>query len=192
MRFLIVILITFIANIKGQNNSVVNDISLENLPQLSPLILAPNKTCVMYTECRVDFLVEKSLEIAHSYDFETTDDFVFTVDSTELCADEVKAFNDFNLPAEANNQYKCYSLKINTNVFGAAYLKVLDKRLKKDETNLLIIINEPRRIVDKIFDVWVWVFQVVVSILMGCLLDYETLKKIIKMPYPVLIGKIKI
>ena len=58
----------------------------------------------------------------------------------------------------------------------------------KQEEFYMIGITEPRRLVDKFFDVYVWIFGVLISTLMGCLLDLETIKKLVKIPIPVFIG----
>ena len=51
-----------------------------------------------------------------------------------------------------------------------------------------IIISSPQRLLDKIHMVYVIIFQTIVSIFMGLLIDVTTIVKIIKMPLPVVIG----
>ena len=49
------------------------------------------------------------------------------------------------------------------------------------------VINK-KRLVDLIFDVYVWIFATFISMLMGILIDKDSIIKIIKMPVPVLVG----
>ena len=51
-----------------------------------------------------------------------------------------------------------------------------------------IIISSPQRLLDTIHMVYVIIFQTIVSIFMGLLLELKSLIKIIKMPIPVLVG----
>jgi hypothetical protein len=51
-----------------------------------------------------------------------------------------------------------------------------------------IIISSPQRILDKIHMIYVIIFQTIVSVFMGLLLDVKAIVKIIKMPIPVVIG----
>jgi hypothetical protein len=50
------------------------------------------------------------------------------------------------------------------------------------------IVTQPRRFIDRVFDVWVWIFQTVISCLMGILLDVESLKKLLMFPKQVVVG----
>jgi hypothetical protein len=51
-----------------------------------------------------------------------------------------------------------------------------------------IIISSPQRLLDKIHMIYVIIFQTIVSVFMGLLLDVQAIIKIIKMPVPVLVG----
>jgi predicted Na+-dependent transporter len=88
------------------------------------------------------------------------------------------------------NDYSVYIIKITPGIFGAANLSILSQSDEhEEEKNVIMIgITEPRRFVDKFFDVYVWIFGVMISTLMGCLLELETIKKLVKIPVPVLIG----
>lgn len=51
-----------------------------------------------------------------------------------------------------------------------------------------VIITRPERFIDSFQMSYIVVFSVLISVIMGILLDMNTLIKIIKMPLPVLIG----
>ena len=110
---------------------------------------------------------------------------IFAINATQKCETSNADNNTCVLPDEFKADYSLYVIKIIPGHFGAANI-IFSKENK--QVKHLVVITEPRRIIDLIFDVYIWVFQVVVSILMGCLLDWEILLNILKIPYPVLIG----
>lgn len=184
--FLVIILIFEVKSKDLDDKTPSADSSLDN--QL--VIFRNNTKCSMYTDyCELNVLVRTNAVEDFDITFlESTDSLIFTVNSTQKCeTSSVDIGNNKTclLPDEFKANYSLYIIKIIPGHFGAANIifSAENKQVKH-----LVVITEPRRIIDLIFDVYVWVFQVVVSILMGCLLDWEILLKILKIPYPVLIG----
>jgi len=76
---------------------------------------------------------------------------------------------------------------LDANIIGKAKLEIsVKENTQKYEQNVLIM--QPMRLIDIIFTIYVWGFSLLISLLMGVMLDIHTLIKIIKIPIPVGIG----
>jgi hypothetical protein len=54
--------------------------------------------------------------------------------------------------------------------------------------NHSVVITQPKRIIDLIQQIYIIIFSLTTALIMGILLDIEKLKKILKIPIPVIIG----
>jgi hypothetical protein len=123
---------------------------------------------------------------------------------TEKCKIELSmsALNEslIELPQIKSRYFKFIGFKFcpnDTCILNASYIEIkpiiigidlfeLKYNNKSYEHN--IIITSPNRFVDKLFQGYIIFVQLTVAIIMGILLDFNTLIKIVKMPLPVFIG----
>jgi hypothetical protein len=91
--------------------------------------------------------------------------------NTQLCPD----FDYFNLTSNSE-EYSIYIIKLDPISFGPANLTFFNEENKIFH---FVSITEPRRWIDILFDVYGWIFQLCISLIMGCLLDWEILKKLL-------------
>lgn len=147
-------------------------------------------SCRMYRdECQFNFLIFKKLPVAEM-SISSSDTRIFTYKSIEYCLedcslDEFDYLNDSRLL----DTHALFRVRIEPGLIGGADLvfkrnNVTDNVLAAYE----LVVNQPKRVVDRIFDVWIWIFGTLVSLLMGVLIDRESLLKIIKMPKAVILG----
>ena len=150
--------------------------------------------CRMYIEsCEFNFLLKKSIQI-NELNLTSSDESTFKIVSIQLCNDTTNS-SDCNSIVD---YFKDEEKRVNYtefNVYKIIYKPVLvgfsaiEFRLLSTEIILFdIIITEPRRFVDYVFDVFIYGFGITISTLMGVLLDKKSLVEIAKMPIPVVIG----
>ena len=155
-------------------------------------------TCAMYTdECRVNILVKKSDAAITVDDLSSTNHKTFKIraeDAIKLCEEEASfnltdskhscSFKQFNLSESQDpNDYSIYTIRLSPGIVGFEYLVFFANQSK--QTKHLIIITEPRRLIDILFDWYIRLFQLTISFLMGVLLDTNALRQLVKMPVPV-------
>lgn len=144
--------------------------------------------CRMFQpDCTYYALISRLIPQEQLYIF-SSDEEIFTFKSIDKCDSNcsLEPFESFNL-TRPNITHIMYKITIKPGLIGGASL-IFFRNSTNDQFSWEIIINQPKRIVDRIFDVWVWVFGSLVSALMGVLIDRESLLKIIKMPKAVIIG----
>lgn len=148
-----------------------------------------NDQCRMfYLECTYQVLISKLIPVADLFIY-SSDSKIYTFESMEHCEANcsLDPFESFNL-SWPTKTHVSYDFKIKPGLIGAADLVFIRNSTNKEIARWSIIINQPKRIVDRIFDVWIWVFGTLISLLMGVLIDRESLLKIIRMPKAVIIG----
>lgn len=170
MKFLFVILIIYGLNFSSTKSE--------------PMIIFQNNItdCPMYTEsCPIQMLVSKNIaldELNVSYSGSNYFNFI----KIQACSNETK---DCELESLNKSSYQTGLLVIKSIIVGKDTLHVQYEQYSIDHT---VIVTQPRRVIDKIHRVYLSIFQTVISTIMGILIDFEALKKIIKMPIPVIIG----
>lgn len=187
LKFLTIILLLLLLNLcQAQNNEDQNDqttISDNN----DDIIFNSNKTsCAMYTDnCELFLLVKNSISDEINQDsLMSTNLRTFSIDSIELLdttnvsIKQKSSFENYTL-----DNYKIYLIKLKPGIVGFDYLVLI-----KSNISHYVVISEPRRIIDIIFDVYIKVFQVSISLLMGILLDTSALYKLVKIPIPIAVG----
>ena len=159
-----------------------NDSSLLN----NSILFPQNFTrCPMYGKpCKTLIFFQKDLNIS----FKSSESKFFKFLRIESCND-TNCFNNqkqswFNMSL---NYYQFKLLVIESIIVGKAFIL-----FKTDNDDLItkhsVIITSPERLVDSIQTYYVIVFQALISVFMGILLDVKTIVKIVKMPIPVIIG----
>jgi hypothetical protein len=82
-----------------------------------------------------------------------------------------------------------YLVHIKANLIGIKNIQLVYNANNKNITlNHKVIVKTPERFIDQFQLVYVVFFSIIMSFIMGILLDIETLMKILKMPLPVIIG----
>lgn len=185
LKFLTIIIILVLLNLcQAQNNEDQNDQTNSNNDDI---IFNSNKTsCAMYTDnCEVFLLVKNSISDEINQDsLMRTNLRTFSIDSIELLdITNVSIIQESSFENYTLDNYKIYLIKLKPGIVGFDYLV-----LTKSNLSHYVVISEPRRVIDKIFDVYIKVFQVSISLLMGILLDMSALYKLAKIPIPIAVG----
>ena len=197
MQNILAIVVVWLASYAGVS------FAREHSDQQSALIRFEKDTktsCAMYSdlECYVNILIKKNDLTITPDDISSSDTKTFTIpieDSIKLC--ELKmdknseplnncSFEKFNWTLNENrDEFSIYTVKLNVRIVGFSYLVFFAN--KPNEIKYPITVTEPRRIIDIAFDWYIRCFQLMISLLMGILLDTEALKQLVKMPIPVLV-----
>lgn len=156
--------------------------------------------CHMYSsDCDVFLLVAKSTLKSTTLSFRSENERLFRINSIESCTDQsivvcpaMQAFRENDTQLDWND-YSMFRINIYARLFGKARLLPLlngqQIKANKNETkSTLMIIMQPDRFVDKLLTIWVYIFQTIMSLIMGILIDPHTIVKIIKMPVAVVFG----
>jgi hypothetical protein len=163
--FLILLFVFLIAKAQDEEISRQNELVLFKV----------NKTqCSMYSnKCFLNVLA-KDLDLNST---KSENDKLFTVISVSKCENnsQLCPAYDFNLTSNTE-EYSIYIIKLDPISFGPANLTFFNEENKIFH---FVSITEPRRWIDILFDVYVWTFQICISIIMGCLLDWEILKQLV-------------
>ena len=152
------------------------------------------KTCNMYNNlCFFTLMVEKNL-IVKNLNAEMEDSSRAIVEKIIRCEDLNKtAINlDYNLECNRINtsdSHYIYLIQVNPILIGYTSLSI--SALSENKSffaKQYLVVKEPQRLIDKILLIYILMMAVMISLLMGLLLDLESLKKLIKIPIPVAIG----
>jgi hypothetical protein len=147
--------------------------------------------CRMHVvHCETSVLVRKRIDIT-TLEFESTDPTIFQVKWLEVCNNTALCSYehfDINETIFNENKYIYYRIEIDSGLIGGAEILVKQKSTSEELARSKYVVVEPKRIIDIIFDVWLYAFGVFISLLMGVLLNRDSLLKIIKMPKAIAIG----
>ena len=159
-----------------QSNGTSHNISINDL-----IVIPINSTrCPMYGKtCKIPVYFQNDVDII----FQSSDVRFFKYLKIEACNKTEYKIWTFNM---ALSDYTLKCILIDSIIVGKGYILMKfgnDSLISHD-----VIITSPERIIDFVHQYFIIVFQTIISIFMGVLLDVETIIKIIKMPIPVLIG----
>jgi hypothetical protein len=132
--------------------------------------------CRMRLTCKINVLIRKSLSI---------DSLIIESDESIFLFDTIKQ-DSGNMTTD--EEYDCFTIDYQAKMIGKSSLIIKSKQNQSVLASVEIIVAQYRQKIDTVFDIWVWSFQIIISLIMGVLLDTESLIKIIKMPIPVAIG----
>jgi len=133
--------------------------------------------CQMRLTCKINLSIRKSLTI-ESLIIESNDQNIFEFDSIKQ-----EKINE-----TIDEEYDEFIINYKAKMIGKSSLSIKCKQNQTSLASIDVIVVHYRQKIDIVFDIWVWSFQVIISFIMGILLDQESLIKIIKMPIPVAIG----
>ena len=155
--------------------------------------------CQMYKEsCNFHVLIKKPIDV-NELTLKSEDESIFKFVSIEQCSNTNISTSQNSCGAiieyfkNETTQVNLDKFKIYTVVYSPVLVgfSALEFALKSTELiSFDIIITQPRRIIDYVFDVWIYCFGVIISTIMGILIDKKCLFEIFKIPVPVIIGKI--
>ena len=194
-------------NILNEDNSKLDSNQQQeqnNMTSSSIIFLEKLNKCPMYsTICSFPVLINKSINI-EKIKFESSDLVVFKNVTIKLCEsnDIEQILNETNVERscpslaefksvneENHKDYLVYIIYFLPDLVGVADLMInINDTEIKEEFNYTIITVQPKRVIDLVFDIYVWSFSLLISTLMGILIDRDALRDIIKMPIPVIIG----
>jgi hypothetical protein len=145
------------------------------------LILPVNSTkCAMLAKtCKIPLLIQNGIDIANLTYNQSTEEY-FHIIRIEQCIENCNSSN-------ATLNYTLNYILLNSIIVGKGSFSLKFK----DDNSIIehqVIVTSPERIVDKIHQAYIIIFQTVISVFMGLLIDMNTILKIIKIPTPVLIG----
>lgn len=184
-----------------QKSVRANGLVETNLSAINQQILIPiNVTrCNMYSnDCKILILISNEIQITDlKASINETKCFTFIkfescdniISNTKLTANE--DCNKTNVTALIPKKIQIDNYKIvyaffKPIIIGKSFIRFSNNQTDIGMVNMIIL--QPKRLIDSIFDKFVLVFQLMISTFMGLLLDVNTISKIIKMPIPVLIG----
>jgi hypothetical protein len=156
-----------------QSNRTSHNRSINNL-----VVIPINSTrCPMYGKtCKIPVYFQSDVKII----FLSSDVRFFKYLKIEACNKTEYKTSTFNM-----TDYTLKCILIDSIIVGKGYILM---KFGNDSLIYDVIITSPERIIDFVQQYFIIVFQTIISIFMGVLLDVETIIKIIKMPKPVLIG----
>jgi len=94
-----------------------------------------------------------------------------------------------NLTSKSNSSTNFYLVHMKANLVGVRNIQLVYNTNNKNVTlEHKVIVKRPERFIDQFQLFYVVFFSVLLSVIMGMLLDLDTLMKIVKMPIPVIIG----
>lgn len=207
-----VLLIVLMGNLLGSIWADADEMSVKN-ETISRLMdndirfQKPLYFCHMYSsDCDVFLLVNKNTLKTTTLSFKSENEQIFRINSIESCerteqsttivdCPPMQAFRANDTTIEWNeNDYSMYKINIYARLFGKArLLPLLDGHqifltTKNQTKSTLMVMLQPDRFVDKLLTIWVYIFQTIMSLIMGILIDPNTIVKIIKMPVAVVFG----
>jgi hypothetical protein len=149
----------------------------------SSIIFPQNLTnCPMYTEsCPIQMLISKNVPI-NDLNFTYNGLVYFSFVKYQACTN---VSNDCKFENLNESLYDPGLIIIQSIIVGKGTVQV---QYGQSSVEHSVIITQPQRIIDKIWRAYLSIFQIMISTIMGVLIDIEALKKIVKMPVPVLIG----
>ncbi len=139
--------------------------------------------CNMYTtDCYHPIHISNSSSITDMR-LTTTDDQIFKILSVQACEK-----HKHSVCMYPKNTANVYLIHIDALLIGKASVELscVSSNCSTDSRN--VIIKAPERLIDKFLQVYIVCFSMSVSLLMGIMLDLQVIKRIIKIPIPVLIG----
>ena len=151
---------------------------------INELVIIPkiSTSCPMYGKsCEIPVYFQKDVEII----FQTSDNRFFKFLKIETC-NKTDDLQDKFSNSSTSFAYTLKCILIDSIIVGKGSILI-----KYDNDSMIshdVIIISPQRTIDFVQQYFIIVFQTIISIFMGVLLDLETIVKIIKMPIPVLIG----
>lgn len=108
-------------------------------------------------------------------------------DNQTTLSEEDCTLEKFNLTHDTAEILRLGYFYIRSKLVAKVNLTIID--LKSNETYVHpIYIVQPNRVLDKVHQVYIIIFQNIISMIMGLLIDVKSLVKIVKMPIPVLVG----
>lgn len=164
------------------------------------LFLKNSTSCIMYSKkCYIRVIlteasIKKSLKIKTKsktkkfIEFKTIDACLPSAFNMSVIRRECRLFDNYTLLYKPN---QLFVVRVRAKLVGTEYLEFeyfdSEKSTRVMQTHT-VIVTRPERFIDDFQMVYIVVFSIFISVIMGILLDVDTLIKIIKMPFPVLIG----
>lgn len=140
-------------------------------------------TCFMMSDnCKLNIISREYL-LVDDFKIENNFTHLYLIKSIEFSnGSKSQLFNNSN-----ESTFYTYSIWIDPLLIGRANVIVnIDKY--NHTSKIELVIQHPSRVIDTVFNVYGFIFMVLMSLIMGILLDPKVLVKIIKVPYAVTIG----
>lgn len=144
--------------------------------------------CKMFKICKLDILIRNDFSV-DLINISSSDLTIFKFNRLLPCSEpkclSKNYINSFRINSSIN--YQVYHVEIESVLIGKAVLEfnLNDKALIN---SCSIIITQPKRIIDIIFNVMIYSFGFIISLLMGILLDKKCILNIFKIPRAMFIG----
>lgn len=179
-------------NIDNSINNIYNYNKNSNNNNRSIIFLNNSTKCEMYDKkCFVKIILTDS-SLLTSLKVKSLSRKIFEFKSLEACS-----FNTSTILNQCkvfkSNLNQVYLLHIKPKLVGIQHLELEYLTHAEEDQQVVIqlhkiVVTRPERFIDKFQLVYIVLFSTIIAIVMGILLDTDTLIKIIKMPLPVLIG----
>ncbi|CAF0933343.1 unnamed protein product [Brachionus calyciflorus] len=145
--------------------------------------------CRLFKKCFIDALIIRNISLEQLV-INSTDVNIFKFSNISLCSfTKCPTPSDFlrKLNLNKTEEFDVFRIEIIPVLIGKASLE-LNTSSQQQIAHVNITIIQPRRIIDIIFDIAIYSFGFIISLLMGILLDKECIVKLFKMPKPMFIG----
>lgn len=133
---------------------------------VSPLVESSSQKpikCRLYSKCNVDLSTLETLQFSEHV-VNTTDPNVFGLDPPK--------FAEFR--EDGNETYKIIIIPV---LIGRAKIEVLTTATGEKRIITDVIVEKPNRMIDVVFEVYLWVYCGLISFCMGASIDTEVVKK---------------
>ena len=139
--------------------------------------------CSMYIQCVLPVRMTGHLNPHHLQMAVNNTGLVRVISVVTCDIDEPECFKH-RYSSDSTGLYLVY---LDPLLIGSTFIRFTNKTLQIDSVKR-IVVTKPSRFVDKFYDIYVFVFSVSISVLMGIMLEWEIIKSMVKLPLPVIIG----
>ena len=147
----------------------------------------------MYTDkCELNVWISKSIDVASQVRVRSTDNDVLSFESLQEISHVAEKNTSMATTDSKLDAYNAFVLTFRPHLVGVSYMEFSisnDNVNRKDyRFEYLVVIGQPERLIDKLFNGITWFFLFFISLLMGLLIDQKVVLSMIKMPRPLFVG----
>lgn len=187
------------------NTTAVSKFKIEPITVDSKILFKENfLRCPMYSEkCELFTIIKNDIPV-EDLEIKSENKVTFSIKSLEpcgganllpnqtfACPSVTEFFNSTTLPELDHSDYSVYKVTYKSEIIGKSYMQFFLKESNDKYTQVAafpIIITQAYRLIDHLFNIMAWTFGVITALIMGILVEKESLMKILKYPVAILIG----
>lgn len=159
------------------------------------IVFSSNVTrCSMFArDCSISFVI-KNLNVLNDLKIISSNENMIKIGSIESCSSSLTDYKQCKNPNDfeqlTNHERHLYENNIHLVNLKPTLVGKISIEFRLDNTNYThsVIVTQPKRAIDLIQQIYVIFFSLSTATIMGILIEWEKLKKILKMPIPVVVG----